>query len=516
MSGFSKSPCPAIALPRDSQFPLEALPTQLGEFVIAETTTTGTSIEHSFFLALGALSVAAARRMEVLLHVGWAEPLNLFLLVSGSMNASPSALWREILRPIYQFETNEQKKWSAAREPELARLAVLGRRLRASLKLSGYYGTAGEAAERIRRVKDEITDLKTSAMPQLIAEAGMAPGSLGQALAQQGNRLAVVDESGRFLESLARLSSRQMEKIQQELLKAHSGRDGADKFVEGREGSTPALSLIITATPETIDHLRARHPASSSTLLSKFLILESDETGSCPGECPSVIYEDYRARLRGLLQIPIQNVAHYVTLDPAAEDLFFAYTKYLSGRLASGGDLFGLRGWAQHASQKVARMAGLLHAWIYAKGEPWRHSIEANTISVAIQIVEHFIIHARSFFGSALDPDDEAAQLLLHDIQRRELKSFSQHDLHQIVRGQRRFHKAKSLEGPLRVLVQHGHLLPEPQSNAKRPGRPPSPAFRLAEPVSRRRTSGTENSLICSSHVQVCAARSAASEQLLL
>jgi replicative DNA helicase len=104
-------------------FPVEVLPSWLGEYVAAVATATQTPPDLAGMLALAVLATVAAGAVEVEPRPGWREPLCLFIAVGMDAGARKSSVFTALTRPVAEFERDQ----AAAALPSITETATLRR-----------------------------------------------------------------------------------------------------------------------------------------------------------------------------------------------------------------------------------------------------------------------------------------------------------------------------------------------------------------------------------------------------
>ena len=88
-------------------FPVEALPSWLGEYVTAVATATQTPPDLAGMLAVAVLATVAAGAIEVQPRPGWREPLCLFVAVGMDAGTRKSSVFTALTRPLAEFERDQ-------------------------------------------------------------------------------------------------------------------------------------------------------------------------------------------------------------------------------------------------------------------------------------------------------------------------------------------------------------------------------------------------------------------------
>jgi replicative DNA helicase len=104
-------------------FPVEVLPSWLGEYVAAVATATQTPPDLAGMLALAVLATVAAGAVEVQPRPGWHEPLCLFVAVGMDAGTRKSSVFTALTRPMADFEHQQ----ATAALPAITETATLRR-----------------------------------------------------------------------------------------------------------------------------------------------------------------------------------------------------------------------------------------------------------------------------------------------------------------------------------------------------------------------------------------------------
>jgi replicative DNA helicase len=104
-------------------FPVEILPSWLGEYVAAVATATQTPPDLAGMLALAVLATVAAGAVEVQPRPGWHESLCLFVAVGMDAGTRKSSVFTALTRPVADFEHQQ----AAAALPAITETTTLRR-----------------------------------------------------------------------------------------------------------------------------------------------------------------------------------------------------------------------------------------------------------------------------------------------------------------------------------------------------------------------------------------------------
>jgi replicative DNA helicase len=500
-------------------FPVEALPSWLGEYVAAVATATQTPPDLAGMLALAVLATVAAGAVEVEPRPGWREPLCLFVAVGMDAGARKSAVFSALTRPVAEFERDQ----AAAALPGITETAVL-RRI-ADQAAATAEAAAGRApasqqeearAEAIARAA-EAAALVVPPVPRWLVDDA-TPEALAGLLATYG-RIALLSPEGDVFDQMAGRYNQQAGPNLGVYLKGHAGdllkvdrRGRPPEYVE-----RPCLTIGLAVQPEVLRGLAARPGFGGRGLLARFLyslptsLVGRRQPGAPP--VPQPVTDRYTLELQALATSlttptgpPSDEAPARLVLDQKASELLLAFERDLEPRLAAdSGDLAHLAGWAAKLAGATCRLAGLLHLAAHLR-DGWAQPITAETFAGATRLADYLTDHARAVFDlMGADPRTDDAHWLLDWIVRTGRTQFSRRDAHQAARG--RFRKATDLEPALALLEEHGYLRRVDADPAgSKGGRPASPRFLVnrlphnsepsqpSEPVGRLGFEGCEGS----------------------
>jgi replicative DNA helicase len=475
-------------------FPVEVLPSWLGEYVAAVATATQTPPDLAGMLALAVLATVAAGAIEAEPRPGWREPLCLFVAVGMDAGARKSAVFTAMTSPVADFERQQ----AAAALPGITETAVL-RRI-ADQAAATAEAAAGKApasqqeearAEAIARAA-EAANITVPPLPRWLVDDA-TPEALAGLLATYG-RIALLSPEGDVFDQMAGRYNQAGPNLGV-YLKGHAGdllkvdrRGRPPEYVE-----RPCLTIGLAVQPEVLRGLAARPGFGGRGLLARFLyslpesLVGRRQVGASP--VPPAVVDRYALELHTLaasLAAPAGDDSPAVlTLDQAAGELLLGFERELEPRLAAAsGDLAHLAGWAAKLAGATCRIAGLLHLAGHLR-DGWNQPIGADTFAGAARLADYLVDHARAVFDlMGADPRVDDARWLLDWISRTGQAQFTRRDAHAAApRG--RFPKATSLDPAIGLLEEHGWLRRvDADPVGPRGGRPASPRF-LVNPLPR-------------------------------
>ncbi len=464
-------------------FPTDALPPVLREWVKAESHAMQTPPELPGLLALAVCSACLARRVEVEPRPGWREPVNLFVAVLLEPANRKSAVFSDATKPLRELEG---ELIEGARE-DVARAESERRQDEASLrkweKLAAEKDDR-EASHRAGNLAATLANRTEPVLPRRIVDDATEE-KLGMMLADQGGRLASMSPEGGVFDLMAGKYSQSSMPQFTVYLKGHSGDDLITDRV-GRKNvriERPALTCAYAIQPDVMADLTKKFTFRGRGLLGRFLYAApSSWIGHrqiAPPPVPDSTKEAYRQTIRTLADIfgNIENGSEPIVLKLASDaaSLFESWEAEIEEMLGEGGQMEIMLDWGGKLAGATLRLAAVLHCVEHDLAG----CIERRTISAAIEIARYLIPHAEavlSMMSATEKSSEDDARYLMRWINRHEHREFTKRNAHQHCK--RRFPKVDDLDPSLDELIKRGFIR-SLAAEAKGPGRPTSPAFEV-------------------------------------
>lgn len=463
----------AVDLP---DFPTDALPSVLRQWVEAESHATQTPPDLAGLLALAVCSATIARRVVVEPHPGWQEPANLYVAVLLEPGNRKSAVFGNAIGPLRELEAElieEVRPEVAKRQSERRQLES---RLRKLEKLAAENGDA-EARQEAGKLAVELAKQAEPVMPRLIVDDATSE-KIGMILAEQGGRIASMSPEGGVFDLMAGLYSKSGVPQFDVYLKGHSGDDLAtDRVSRGTvRVVAPALTCAYAMQPAVITGLAEKAAFRGRGLLARFLYaapkswIGGRQIASAP--VSEATREAYRQTVRMLTGL---NGERVLRLGPDATEVLQNWEAEIEEMLGDGGLLETMRDWGAKLAGATLRIAAVLHCIEHGELE----FISGATVTAAVKIARYLIPHAEAVLAlmqTKETPREDDARYVLRWIERHSRREFTKRDVHQ--HGKRRFPKADNLDQALAELTRRGYIRLRP-SDATGPGRPPSPSYEV-------------------------------------
>ena len=467
-------------------FPINALPIDLADYVSQEAEAKQVPIDLPGCLALGATAAAVAGNFKVFLNDDWSEPINTNIVVVLPSGERKSPAFKEVFGPMEERE----QELVAAKTPEILRAQterdILDKRLQ-NTKTEAAKADANSrlsAEAEARELATELAETEIPVTPRLLADDA-TPEAVAGLLADQKGRLAIISTEGGIFDIIAGRYSESAPNLDV-YLKGYSG----DTIRVDRRGRppefipNPCLTVVLTVQPDVIRDLAGKRGFRGRGFLARWnYSLPVSKVGFRNNNAPTVrpeAREQWKRIQFAILELPYpDNIGTPLArLSLGAHKKFQEYREEVEADLRPGGELDHLVDWGNKLCGNVARIAGLLHTihWVGASGYPWGTQISPETMGNAISLGNYFKEHAKAAFASmGADGRLVDAKRVWAAIVRHELKEFTVRDLWQKVRGS--FSKVADLEEVLDLLLDLGYIAAMPVPKKEGPGQRPSPRY---------------------------------------
>lgn len=451
---------------------LSHLPAELRDHVISVAGHLQVPIELPLSFGLGALSIAAAKRIRI--QSNFVEPAILWTCAVLPPGVRKTAAERQMMAPVREFECRLRDDTADVRRARNARRGVLQKRMKQLEDRAAKLDDPNERNSHFQEMaatQRELDDTQLGHPPRLLTD-DCTPERLVGLMAENGGRIAIASaEPGVF----AMMAGKYRDGEQSEVYrKAWSGGEPITDDRQGRDGqhvADPALTLAIAAQPAAFVAMRCKRELRGLGTLARFLFWMPDagvgyrRTGpDVPGmnEAAAASYADM---IRSVLALEGE---HLLKLSPAAGSAFFAFHAQCERDMRPGGPLSDLADWGGKLHGQALRLAGVLHLAKHRGVGPLR--IDPETMACAISIASAARSHAAAVFGLLERPDDGTA-VAEYVAGRLSSEPITVRDLWQRCRGKKAIGSTDDLRAILGRLEQHDYVrMVTPDRNG--PGRP--------------------------------------------
>lgn len=470
-----ETPIP-VDRPKLPKFPVNVLPPELRDWVLAEAEFTQTPEELPGLLALAMCSGCVARRIDI--DCGWREPINLWVAILLEPGNRKSAVFDGAKAPLQVIE-NELIK---AARPELSRAqaeqAILRKRLERAVKSAADGDPA--ATQEAGEIQLNLDSLKVTG-PKIFVD-DVTEETLGKLLDDQGGRLILASAEGGIFSLMAGKYSKVGVNFDG-FLKAHAGdRIVVDRMNRNVVVDRASLTMALAIQPDVLASLKDKNTFKGRGLLGRFVYgvplspLGGRKVRNVQ-RVPEEVAQAYSSLIRRLYDdlgdsISPNNPATLV-LHPNAKEMFLDWQEEVERMLGEDGQLESITDWGGKLCGFTARVAAVLH--LIQVRVDLSKPVTCKSIESAIAISRWAIPHARAAFG-LLGADDgamEDAERVLKWLKSQNAIQTSRNIVHQQFRS--RFdNEPERLRRVLDLLIDRGWLRPL-ESSSKGPGRPSEP-----------------------------------------
>ena len=461
------------------QFPTDALPKDIADFVAAVAESTQTPVDMAGTVALAILSVCLQGKYQIQGKADWIEPLNTYSLVIAMPSERKSAVQHMMLRPLNNYEFQYNQRIASAVESSKMRRRILERKQKA-IEEKIAKGNAG--AEEMERIASEIANFEEETPLQLYVD-DITTEKLVSVISANHGRAALISSEGGIFDTLAGIYTKNVNI--DVMLKGYSG-DPIRVDRIGRESESimnPALTVLLMAQPNVVSTVLSNTTFRGRGLTARFLYcMPASQVGSRRFDSetiPEEVCERYDRKIVNLLDDEYPKTPEMITLSPEAGRLLSSFAEELEPKLVT--DYAEIADWAGKLVGNVLRIAGLLCRADTYRSHDFLDEGEALEVTEgimanAIRLGRYFLTNAMMAYDALPEkPMVTQANRILEMITERKLKEF---DRRTAMRFCRTFKTAADIQPVLDFLEDYGYITQLPQPG--RPGafgRPPLPRY---------------------------------------
>ena len=456
-------------------FPVDALPTIVGDFVKAVAENTQTSADMAATISLGVMASCLQGKYVIQPKQGYQEPLNLYTMIIAAPGERKSSVLREMTEPLYNFEKQSNEQMSnEIRSNQLSRESLERKIDRLAMKLKRKEDEATE--QELLSLKNQLHDLPELLPPRYFADDCTCE-ALTSLMAANHGRLSVISSEGGIFDIL---TGRYSDKVNIDTwLKSHSG----DTIRVDRLGRPsdfilhPALTAILTIQPSVLSNIMENSTLDGRGLLARFLYCTPPSRIGCRSfltpAVPAAVKAAYEKLVFHLMQLPQQESPNVLTLSADAltemEHYFLKHEQFLANE---GQDMIE---WASKYIGTVLRISGLLHVTDgHADAE-----VQTETLHRAIAIGEFLLEQSKYAFSlMGVDESVRKAKSVLIKIKQEKISAIKRCDLFRLCRN-KYFKKAEDIVSTLALLENNGYIRQLPPDASASKGRKPDVLIRV-------------------------------------
>lgn len=463
-------PFEQTALP---EFPVEALPTTVLDYVLAVAESTQTPMDMSTSTALAILALCEQGKFRICGKADWTEPLNLFVVIIEEPSERKSAVIGFMTKPLNAFEAEYNRQNAAELEASKMNKRILERRQRA-LEDKAAKGKVEDF--ELEQLAQQIALYKEK-MPLRLYVDDVTTEKLTSVLANGGGKAAIVSAEGGIFDMLSGIYSKNVNI--DVMLKGHSGDCiRVDRIGRNSESiMNPALTVLLTVQPNVLSGMMQNGTFRGRGLTARFLyfmptsIIGRRKYRTEP--IPAEISGKYELLIRNLLEEEQSPEPEEITLSPEADMLLESFSAEVESRLKH--DYADIADWAGKLVGAVLRIAGVLcrASVIRSTGfldEPEPLVVDEQTMQNAISIGRYFTEHSKAAFSlMGVAALVKQCRYVLDAICKSGMVEFTRRD---IMRQCRSFKTADEVQPVLNHLAEYGYIAPRGNDAPAGKGRP--------------------------------------------
>ena len=343
--------------PELPDFPTDALPSFIAEFVsaVAESIQIPQAMAAAF--SLGILSLCLQRKFAVRLNADWLEPVNLYVKIIADPSERKSPCEKQMMAPVRAYEND----WNRDHALEIA----TGWKLKAALadkveNAQKMLARDRATVEELQKAVREEQEFKPLSMLRLFL-GDVTPEKLISQLAENGGVCAIVATEGGVLDNFAgRYCGSTNIDV---LLNSYSGDTLRKDRVSGQSETVenPALTIIIMEQPRAFSDFMNNKDFRGRGLTARFLYCFPESPVGNRKQDADTVPKEIRSRYEKLLRILLSTsmeTIREIRLTDEAEALRRAFADAIEHRLNS--EYADIKDWAGKIVGTTMRIAGLL------------------------------------------------------------------------------------------------------------------------------------------------------------
>lgn len=478
----TKEPQWEVPIPFDNievpDFPIDALPSDVGDYVVALSEQNQTPVDMTATISLAVLSVSNQGKAQVQPKPGWKENTNIYCDVILPPSERKSASLSGGTYPIDNYEAEENMKNAYAIEQSKTRLRVLEKRQKT---IEDMVAKGKAEMSELDKIAKEITDFH-EVKPLRLYTDDITTEKIASVLAENDGRAAIISSEGGIFDILSGIYTKNVNI--DVILKGYSG-DALRVDRIGRNSITvmnPTLTLMLMVQPSVLSGLMANNTFRGRGLTARFLYcMPKSNVGrrkyySTP--VPEDVAKRYEAVIRNMLEDEYPETPEIITLSPEADAALASFADELEPKLTN--EYADISDWVGKLVGNTARIAALLcRASVYRShdflDEPEPLVISGEIMNNAIRIGRYYLEHAKAAF-SLMGADNVVKQCkyVLNAVTSARLTEFTRRDIMRLCRSLK---KVEDVQPVLDHLAEYGYIALKDSDTYSGKGRRPASIY---------------------------------------
>ena len=465
------------------QFPVDALPPVVRDYVLAVSESTQTPVDMSATAALAILALCQQGKYRIKAKDDWSEPLNLFAVIVAEPSERKSAIINLMTYPISQYEAKYNTQNAAKLEANKMKKRILEKRQHT-------------LEDQVAKGKADPIELEDMAMqvaefrelsPMRLYVDDVTTEKLTSILAANNGTAAIVSAEGGIFDMLSGIYSKNVNI--DVMLKGYSGDCiRVDRIGRNSESiMNPALTVLLTVQPNVLSGMMQNGTFRGRGLTARFMycmpksLVGSRKYRTTP--IPQEVAHCYEILIQNLLEDEMPKVPELIYLSPEADQLLECFSCEVESKIKT--EYADIPDWAGKLVGAVLRISGLLcratnsHIADFLD-IPESLVVDGDTMANAIAIGRYFTEHSRAAY-SLMGADDlvKQSQYALDAIVKNGLSEFTRRDIMRLCRS---FKTADAVQPVLNHLADLGYVALKECDNTPTKGRPANPIY-LVNPL---------------------------------
>lgn len=339
-------------------FPVDALPKDIREYVLAVAESTQTPVDVAASASLSVLSIGMQGKYVIRPKPDWTEPVNTFIAIFMPPSERKSAVCSWMGKPMNEHE----KEWNQEHAAEIGFSKTQRNILEKRLKSLEEQASKGKAEiDEVRKASEALSgyqDIK----PLRYYGDDVTTEKLVSMIAENDGKAAIFSPEGGIFDLLKGMYTRYVNI--DVFLKGYSG-DPIRVDRIGRESETiynPVLTVMLMAQPTVLSGVMENGNFRGRGLTARFLYcVPESKVGkrSYRNETlPQPVYQRYEQCIRNILEDEPNMKPEVITLSDEADKLLEAFSEELEPKLIT--EYADIADWAGKLVGSVARIAALL------------------------------------------------------------------------------------------------------------------------------------------------------------
>lgn len=452
------------------EFPTDALPPALRDYVQAVAETTQTSADMAAVASLAVLSICVQGKYRIWGKPDWSEPLNTYCVVVLPPSERKSAVISLMTAPLEEYE----KEVNAVLDAQIIESQMMRSILEKERRSLEDKVSKGKATvEDVTKKAQEIAAFKEIQPLKLFVD-DVTSERLTSILAENRGRAAIASAEGGIFDILNGIYTKNVNI--DVFLKGHSG----DTIRVDRIGRAselidhPALTMLLAVQPDVLHGLMTNGTFHGRGLTARFLYSIPKSFRGNRKFYTNPISDAVKASYNHLIRTLLVKDENDEPLRLTQGATLILEKLYLNTESRFHTDLAEIESWAGKYTGAVLRIAGLLHI-AENNGIPEFSDVSEQTMENAVRIGEYFLEHAKAAHAlMGADPVNKQGEYLLSKIQKAQVREFSRRDAMRMCRG---IKTAESIQLVLNRLCEYGYIAPKPTELVLGVGRRPSEVY---------------------------------------